>query len=167
VEIKSLLDQMKEYDSLLGYLGLLITVWWFWLRREYARKVEFDISANILWFQNEPYVVEFDIALDNKGKVKIKIPYISLSVRTLNEGDEYSKFKQSRLKFPPPIIDVQNILIGKDFDFTFVEPGITQHYRFVAEVSKEAKYLLATGKFEYRKGWPHTTSKLIQLSRQQ
>ncbi|PDS79627.1 hypothetical protein [Rhizobium sp. L43] len=166
MEIKSLLGQMKEYDSLLGYLGILIPVWSFWLRREYAKKIEFDISANILWFQNEPYIVEFDISLDNKGKVKIKIPYISLSVRTLHEGDEYSKFKQSHLNFPTKLIDMQNILIGEDFDFTFVEPGIKQHYRFVAEVPKEAKYLLATGKFEYRKGWPHTTSRLIQLYRQ-
>lgn len=158
-------------ESILGYVGgvgsalaALGAVWWFIVQRQLAPQIEFDVDARIIKLDGGPVVAEYTLRLRNNGKVRVKLPGIGLRVRSLNRGDLIEKFDEARLKFPHVVCKLQNVLsTDEDFDFTFLEPGITQCYRVVSAVPTDAILLLIFGEFEYRKGWSHTAERVIEV----
>ena len=67
-------------------------------------------------------------------------------MRSLNRGDPIENFDKARLKFPNRLFELRNVLSqDKAFDFTFLEPGITQHYRVVSIVPTDTMLLLVFG----------------------
>jgi len=158
-------------EPILGYLGgmgtaltALVTVWWFITQRQFAPQIEFDVDARIIKSAGGPVVAEYTLNLKNNGKVQVRLPRIGLRVRSLNRGDQIERFDDARLKFPHKLFDLYNVLSNnKNWEFTFLEPGITQRYRVVSVVPNEAILLLVFGEFEYREGWEHTAEKVIEV----
>jgi len=152
----------QTLGAFVAAIGALI---WFLAQRQFARQIEFDVDARIIKPESGPVIAEYTLTLKNCGKVRVKLPWLKLRVRSFNEGDVIEKLPDEvRLNFPNKLVSLKNILSAdEDFDFTFMEPGVTQRYRVVSDVPSSAKLLLVFGEFEYRKGWPHTAEKVVEV----
>lgn len=154
---------VKLQGPALSVIGAVVSVWWFYIQRQLASQIEFDVDARVIKVRAGT-VVEYVAVLKNKGRVRLKIPAVRLRVRALRKGDALEKHGANKLRFPLKLLDEPNMMSGHpDFDFTFLEPGITQNYRLTAPVPNDAELLLVYGEFFYRRGWPHTAERLIAL----
>ena len=142
--------------------------WAFWLfvvQRRFAPQIEFDVDAKLFGPMDSGYVAEYTLTFTNKGLTRPKIRKLSLLVRMIGKNDQLFNRERprSRLCFQEiPVLNIEN-LIPPEWEWIFIEPGVTQRWRHSSKVPIDAAYLLVHGAFEYKPDLPHTAEKVIEV----
>jgi hypothetical protein len=126
--------------------------WLFFKQRTIAPHIEFDVSCRFFGPQEDSYVAEYTFTFLNKGLVRQDIKNIAFTVRGIKKNIplEYRKDRSSSLSFPD-IINHDDILFPSDFQNLFIEPGVNQNVRHVAQVGVGFSFIRVSAEFLYRK----------------
>jgi hypothetical protein len=104
------------------------------------------------------------LQIQNIGEVRLKSNKIKLSVRGINKQ---TKLKIGDEKILHQIIFKEKIyeenLVPKEWEYTFIDPGVTQDYQYVILIPKDFKYLLLESKIYFNKKDFQLTSNIIKI----
>lgn len=139
---------------ILQTLAILFGAGWayFRLRKERSHEphVEFTIDCLFYGPQKGEYIVEVLLIIHNKGLVQHKFFDMFLQLRGIKAKGRlsYSKKDDFRLDFPLILVDEVNLL-PENYNFFFVEPGISQPFTYATKIPATIKYVLTSGMFYY------------------
>ena len=137
------------------------------LERKYKPHIEFDINCNFFGPHQGKYAAEFILTANNKGITKHKFTSIILRVHGIRHDKPLSfwtKRYKHRLEFPEDILEDE--VISENWNYIFVEPGVTQRISYVTIIDEKIKYITAIAAFNYKKYRPHSTAKMFDVRSQ-
>jgi hypothetical protein len=164
--------QIISFDSLGKLVSVVLALagaWWAyekWRKRdEHFPRVYFEVSVNFLGLKEDQILCELVATLENKGVVPLKIRKFSFLLRGLGNqdliergGDEI----RNQIVFPNRL--EQGMFVPKDWDFTFVYPGVRTEYNFVTAIPRNTEFVRMQGDFEYlRTGSSHHAAKILKV----
>lgn len=177
------LEEVKIIFSVIQTVAIIWAAIWAYFRlkkeRTHDPHLDFKVDCSFLGPENEDYLAEIRLVLDNKGVVRQEFKNIKLRVRGIKHGEELrfrpetidaeknrendKEYRRDKtLSFPHDII--QNEVIYKEkYNYVFVEPNVSQVLNFVTKISKEYKYILIWASFHYSKYSPHSTESVFQV----
>jgi len=128
--------------GLVTLIGAVAAAIFFWRRREYAPRVQFDLGMRIVGERENELFIELTAIIRNVGYVRHRIKSLTFSVRALRDNDpwEENKRRNRLIGFAHGIIK-QRSWIPDNWQ-TFVEPGVTQIYPYTIRISSDYAYLL-------------------------
>lgn len=165
-----------EISTFFEYLGKAVTVlasalgliWAFekwWRREEHFPRINFDIKIDIIDHKDGSHIINVLAILENKGVVPLKIKDFSCEIKGIKENDELKLGDQKirhQLNFKHSVVD--GIFFPKEWESSFVHPGVTTTYNYVTIVPDEYLYLLIKGTFGYlKKSNMHHSGTIIKM----
>ena len=123
-------------------IGAMFAAYFFWRRREYAPRVQFDLGMRIVGERQHEFLIELAAIIRNVGYVRHRIRSITFSLRGLEQKDPWQEDKciNNLISFSHKIISQQS-WIPNNWD-TFIEPGVTQIYPYNVRIPSNYAYLL-------------------------
>lgn len=123
-------------------------LWNYFFKRSFAPKIKMKLTGEIIDkdFSNQK-MLKTNLEVSNVGEVRLKASKIELSVRGIEKNQRFKIGNEKILKqinFEKKIY--QENLIPKKWEYTFVDPGVTQEYQHVILIPKKFKYLLIESK---------------------
>ena len=160
---------LELLQSVAALVVLVLGAFWGYFkwrkRREHAPRLEFTVDVNFVGLHKGQWLVEVLALVDNKGLVQHRIREFSFDLRTLDVNDpieEGEKEINYQTRIPRKVKEAA--WIPRDWESTFIEPGLKTRYSYVVAVPRTAKFVLVHGKFDYgRKGLFHTSDKLVAV----
>jgi hypothetical protein len=146
--------------GLVTLIGAVAAGFFFWRRREYAPRVQFDLGMRIVGERQHELFIELTAIIRNVGYVRYRIKSLTFSVRGLGENDPWNKDenKNNQISFPREIGDARQSWYPEAWNKpaklgatpgTFVEPGVIQIYPYNIRISSEYAYLLVYAHMDY------------------
>ena len=135
------------------------------LERRHTPHIEFDIDCKFFGPHHGKYAAEFILTANNKGITKHEFTSIILRLREIKQDAPLSfwtKRYKYRLEFPEKIFEDE--VKPKNWNYIFVEPGVTQHLSYITIIDAEIKYITARAEFNYKQYKPHSTEKMFEVS---
>lgn len=132
--------------------------------RTHAPQVEFDVACCFLGPQAGAYIAECTLTFRNKGLIRQEIRRIRLRTRGIRRGEAlaYWPSREPRLAFPDKIFVEQNI-IPERYEYIFIEPGITQSYKYVSFVPDKVAFIIVNAEFFYKDGNEHSAERVFEV----
>jgi len=161
IDTKLILEATKAAG---GAAAAIWAYYRFFKHRSHAPHIEFEVSCRFLGPQTGSFVAEYTFYLLNKGLVRQKIKRIKFSVRGIKEADVFERrdSKVAGLNFPSVIEEVDN-LITDEFEYIFVEPGVSQSVRHVSMVEGTFAFVLVRAEFFYKDGIEHSAARVFAV----
>ncbi len=152
--------------SIVQTLGIIVASIWAYYRflreGEHQAKIEFDVKCSFFSPQGDDRIVEIEIDTINKGKVEHRFSRISLRVRGITGEETLSRRQDGRLNFRNLILKAE--LVTEELEYYFVRPGVSQPFRFVTIIPKNAKFILVRAAFKYDKSDDlHTSERVFEI----
>lgn len=143
--------------------------WWAiekWRKRdEHFPRIYFEVSANFIGVQKGQFVTELVPTLDNKGIVPLKVKDFSFKLLGLKETDHLEKGGEEvrqQLFFPHKI--EEGLFVPREWDFSFIHPGVQTEYNFVTLVPSEFTFVRMQADFVYLvDGETHHAAKILKV----
>jgi hypothetical protein len=134
-------------------------------RREDVPHIELGINCQVFGQDDNNYLVEFTLMVNNRGLVKWTFRSIQLRVRGIREDEQFAYWPENgrRLKFPVKILDKEEV-IPKSVESFFVEPGVQQAITYVTKISTQIMYIVVYVEFWYDKKKLHTSERVFRLT---
>lgn len=127
------------------------------LYREDQPRIELSLDCTFHAVRGDNRLAIFTVSARNVGRVRHQIDSIKLRVRAINDEpfsyrDESAEYldderRQPRVLFPHKVLETD--LVPAEWNFIFVEPGVTQILSYARPISLDHSYLLAHVIFEY------------------
>jgi hypothetical protein len=131
----------------------------FGTRREGHPKIEFTLDAKALGVVDDKMLVEVSAILENKGLVRHEISDFTFSLYTLPSKGEIRtddaklqgqvRFNKEEWNCPDEGPKTKRSWISERFGSTFVDPGVTQRYTYIASVPSDTAFVLLRSEFKY------------------
>lgn len=145
--------------------------WWAfekWRRRdEHFPRVHFEVGINFVGAMEGQIVAELVANVENKGVVPLKIRDFSFKVLGLKLDDalEIGGHEiRGQLTFPHLLVEGR--FLPKDWNYSFVYPGVVTEYNFVCSVPAEIEFVRMQGDFQYEdEGFAHHAAKVLKVPR--
>ena len=121
--------------------------------RENAERIDFAVEVRFVARHDESWLVELAARLDNKGLVRYETNELTFDLRCIYPDDPLSP--------GGPEINGQTLIphvvttgswLPADWGGTFIEPGLSTRYSFIAAVPAGAVAVLLHGRFRYQPG---------------
>jgi hypothetical protein len=146
--------------SIAAVLGAGAAAIFFWKRREYAPRVQFDLKMRIIGERPKELLIELVAIVHNVGLVRHRIKSMTFSVRGLRPDDPWveNPTKNGLIDFAHPVVTKQSwfpeiwnepVKPGVTSG-TFVEPGVIQIYPYNIRITTDLAYLLVYAHMDYR-----------------
>jgi len=140
-------------------------LWNYFFKRSFAPKIKMKLSGDIFdKDSSNQNILVATLQIQNIGEVRLKSNKIKLSVRGINKQ---TKLKIGDEKILHQIIFKEKIyeenLVPKEWEYTFIDPGVTQDYQYVILIPKDFKYLLLESKIYFNKKDFQLTSNIIKI----
>lgn len=163
-----------DFDHLMSGLSSVVTIGavvvggiWAYRRfirnREACPKIEFTVDVNFVHWQGGKWIVEALAFLDNKGLVKQSISRFTFDLRYTLPTDPIRGRDEFLVYVPHKATD--GSWLPKNWESTFVEPGLSTRYSCLASIPEDATTVLIHGKFFYESNDWHTADKLLKVPR--
>ena len=113
-------------------------------------RINFEVSANFLGFQDGTIIAELVAVLENKGQVPLKISDFSFKLRGLRVSDELKKGPDAirgQLLFPEVL--EQGDFFPRSWNYSFVYPGVRTEYNFVTAIPQNVAFVRMEAGFVY------------------
>jgi hypothetical protein len=141
-------------------IGAVAAAIYFWKRREYAPRVQFDLKMRIIGERPNELLIELTAIVHNVGFVRHRIESMTFSVRGLRPDDPWveNPMKNGLIDFTRPVVTKQSwfpetwnkpVKPGVTSG-TFVEPGVIQIYPYNIRITTDLAYLLVYAHMDYR-----------------
>jgi hypothetical protein len=138
------------------------------LYRDDQPRIELTLDCTFHGVQSDYRLAVFTVSAKNVGRVRHQVDRIKLRARAIDdepfsyreEKAKYLEFgvqpredppprnrRQPRVKFPHKVVETD--LVPAEWNFIFVEPGVTQSLSYAKPISVKFRYLLAHVIFEY------------------
>lgn len=155
-------------DLLTPIITIIPGIWVLWnyfFKRTFAPKVRMKILGNIIGkdFSNQK-LLGVNLEIENIGEVRLKAKTIELSVRGIEQNSRFEIGDRKilyQVNFDKKIYE-QNI-IPSNWEYTFVDSGVTQEYQYTILIPKNIKYLLIQGKIFFNNEDFQLTSYIIDI----
>jgi hypothetical protein len=132
------------------------------LERKHTPHIELRLDCQFLGARNGQFLTVVSVLAANSGQVLHKFDRIILRIRGVkNERFEYWRGYEPHAYFPHKILETN--LVHENWNFIFIEPGVTQRIALTTLIPIEYTYVLAHVEFEYKKYWPHTAEALFAV----
>lgn len=149
--------------------GLAVVGAGLWAYIRYGRErlnhpqVEFTVAARLLGPQRSNNVVETTLTFRNTGKARVELPKIKLEIRGIKHDADLveRQDKPAKLDFTTRVVHEPN-LVPPEWEYLFVEPGVTQEIKHVSKVDTVYSFLLVRSEFVYRNGDPHSSVCVVE-----
>jgi len=156
------------FDNLPIFFTIISGIWVLWnyfFKRSFAPKIKIKLSGDIFdKDSSNQNILIATLQIQNIGEVRLKSNKIKLSVRGINK---HTKLKIGDEKILHQIIFKEKIyeenLVPKEWEYTFIDPGVTQDYQYVILIPKDFKYLLLESKIYFNKKDFQLTSNIIKI----
>ena len=135
------------------------------LERRHTPHIEFDIDCKFFGPHQGKYAAEFILTADNKGITKHEFTSIILRVRGIKQDAPlayWTRRYEHRVEFSEKIVEDE--VKPKNWNYIFVEPGVTQRLSYITIIEAEIKYITAKAEFNYEQYKPHSTEKMFEVS---
>jgi len=156
---KDTIEAVKNYAQAVQSVATVIAIIfggiWAYFRfirqREHSLKVEFTIDAEFIGFQDKKWLVEIIANVENKGAVLHKISDFYFLLRYVKTADELDDGEEN-INFQTNIehFRKKGYFIPQNWEYSFIEPGIKNEYKYVTTLPIEATFVLIHGKFKYQ-----------------
>jgi hypothetical protein len=143
-------------QSSLGAIAVIIGGIWTYQRfirqRDDYPHIEFSVDINFVGEQDGFWLTELIARFENKGKVQHRISDFKFDLFALYAEDKIVSADEfgGQVFFPHKVI--AGSWLPKKWEYTFIDPGVSTHYSFVASVPKEMTYVILHGWFQYPNG---------------
>ena len=145
--------------------------WWAfekWRQRdEHFPRVRFEVSVNFVGQTRGHVIAELVASLENKGVVPLKIRDFSFKLLGLKVDDDLNvggEAIRGQLAFPHLL--VEGHFVPKEWNFTFVYPGVVTEYNFVCSLPVDVAFVRMQADFHYEnQGFAHHAAKVLQVPR--
>jgi hypothetical protein len=119
--------------------------WWFFFRRDFRRRIQFEIDLKIFPFNEmlTGFPAEASLVLENKGQIEHRAYNLFFEARF----PSYLFNEQERRE---PIVPLTN-LVPEDLGFYFIAPGVRQAFTTTFVIPRDATYCRILGGFTYRR----------------
>ena len=141
------------------------------LYREDQPRIELTLACKFHGIRGDTRLATFTVSAKNVGRVRHQIDLIKLRVRAINgepfayreETEEYLEDdrREPRVLFPQKVLETD--LVPVEWNFIFIEPGVTQDLSFTKAISVDHSFLLAHVVFDYDEYEPHTTESIFAV----
>lgn len=165
-EAKTLVEIIKNLvETTAVTVGGVWAYYRFVRQREAHPHIQFDVDVIFVVRQGNQWLVELQAQIENKGKVQHRISNLSFDLRCLSttdaivDGDENINYQ----------VDLSRLVkkgswIPSSWDWTFIEPGTTQRYSFIAALPSDATCALLHSRFKYAgEGEFHTADRFVRV----
>jgi hypothetical protein len=140
-------------ESLATIAALAIGGWWTYRRfvrqREDRPHVAFTVDAAFIAKQGGYWIVELISRLENKGKVRHQITNFTFDVYALFRNDDVIVSDQFGGQAYFPHLVVRGSWLPTSFGYTFIDPGLSTHYSFLARIPEETTMFVMHSRFDY------------------
>jgi hypothetical protein len=128
-------------------------------RRDFAVRLEFSVDVRFVGRHDGAWIVSLDAAVSNEGQVRHEISRFGFDLRYLRTTDpiEFADDLGGQLRIPHLLLE--SSWLPKDWQSTFIEPGLKTLYSFVHVVPADAAFVLLHGTLDYRDA-VHTAERL-------
>lgn len=154
-------DSIQAIKDLATAFAILIAGGWaifrFYFRREFEPCAELDVSLIFVGRHADDWLVEVVSSVKNVGSCQLKITNFTFDLRLLDSNAVLVR-GDSRISGQAciPTKHWEGSWLPEDagWIYTYVNPGITTRYSYVASIPTTAQFALVHGKFEFKVGWP-------------
>ena len=166
-----------DWSHIFEFIGKLVTggaaivgVFWALLKwkkqDELFPRINFEVSANFLGFQDDKVITELVAVLENKGQVPLKISDFSFKLRGLRVSDRLEKGPDAirgQLLFPAVL--EQGDFVPRSWNYSFVYPGVRTEYNFVMAIPSDVAFVRMEAAFVYlgRANDSHHAAKILAV----
>lgn len=133
--------------------------------RQFAHRVEFDVDVSFVARHQDYWVASVDALVRNKGAVQHKLTQFEFELRGLYDDDPITRGTEAiGGQLLVPNVVREGSWLGTGWTRSFIEPGLTTKYSYVAEIPSKVQVLLLHGILDYE-GTPfvHTAEKLLRV----
>ncbi len=148
---------LEAIQSVVTTLAIVIgggwTFWKFVLQRESKAKIEFDVDIRVVGKEKDKILVEAIAIIANRGLIRHKITDFTFKLFYLTENDELNEGDE-KINYQVVFNKLESkkrSWIPQNWKYTFIDPGVVQHYRYVTVLPGDTKYALLNGSFKYPK----------------
>ena len=135
------------------------------IERRYTPHIELRIECQFFGPRQDQFLAVFLVLANNRGHVVHQFPSVGLRVRGIkDEPFQYWEGREPRAHFPHKLFEVD--LVPPDWNFIFIEPGVSHQIAFTTVVPSDYSYLLAFAEFEYKEYWPHNAEAVFSVPKQ-
>lgn len=132
------------------------------LERRREPHIELSIDCEFFGPRQRLFLANFLVIANNRGHVVHQFPKILLRVRGIKvEPFQYWQDRTPRAYFPHKIFETD--LVPPNWNFVYVEPGVTHQIAFTTIIPAEYSYLLAYAEFDYKEYWPHSAEAIFAV----
>lgn len=133
------------------------------LERRHTPHVELLLDCSFVGRRDDQVLTTITVLANNKGNILQSLKRIKLRVRGIKR-EPFALLEDNswRASFPHKVLETN--LVPENWNFIFIEPGITQRISLNTIISSEYRYLLIHVEFEYKKHWPHTAEAMFVVS---
>lgn len=136
-------------------------------RREHTPHVEMKLDCQFHGFRDGNHLTTFTVSIANVGLIMPQFPEIVIRVRGIKDEpfgylntDTEGASDPSRRRACFPYKILEGSLVPAQWNFVFIEPGVTQNLSFTKPISVDHSFLLAHVVFDYEEYEPHTTESI-------
>jgi hypothetical protein len=139
-------------------------------RREHTPHVEMKLDCQFHGFRDGNHLTTFKVSIANVGLIMPQLPEIVIRVRGIKDEpfgflntdtEGASNPSGRRASFPHKILE--GSLVPAQWNFVFIEPGVTQDLCLTTLVPGDFSYLLVNVTFHYKEDWPHTAEAVFAV----
>ena len=152
-----------------GVVSTATTLWalrrW-WKMDELFPRISFEVSVNFLGKKDDQIVCELLGKLENKGETPFKFREFTFTLRGLDRTDKFDKGGDDiRGPHRIPRLLVESAFVPKDWEYSFIYPGIATEYNFVTAIPDTIEYVRMQADFVYldRADESHHAAKVLKV----
>jgi hypothetical protein len=127
--------------------------------------IETSAEISFLGQQDNFWIVELRVILNNKGKAQHKIHKFRFDLNAIGADDpiDASKKGGGRVNFGNEI--AKGSFVPRGYAYCVIGPAVTATYTYVARVPEWATFLMLHCRFDYNPGFSHWMEKAVQVPR--
>lgn len=127
--------------------------WTYRLRKagdELFPRVNFTVDARFLGEQDGKVLAELSARIENKGTVPLKIKDFTFTLRGLAAGAAVNaRDAADRPETDFPLKLANGCFAPVDWEYSFIYPGVTTEYNFVAAIPRDVAFMRLQSRFVY------------------
>jgi hypothetical protein len=137
--------------SIIAVVAAIAAWFFFWKRREYAPRVQFDLGMRLIEERKNEFLIELTATIRNVGLVRHQMRSFTFSVQGLGVGDPWNEApeRNQQISFPGKIVSGRSWIPGTWKQGTFVEPGVIQVYTHNIRINSDYQCLLLYAQMKY------------------
>lgn len=146
---------MSSAESAATILALGVGAWWTYSRfiseRGGVPRIQFDVEVRDHGVVGQERLVELVAIVENKGRVQHVIKDFRYGVRYLLDGEPFEVSAEIADQVRFPNIAREGSWVPPAWEYTFVEPEVSNTYSVLTSVPTASRFLLLWARFDYNR----------------